>query len=228
MADAHPGRVPRGPSRSAQLLCGAGLVAGVVLSYVCLVLTPTLIAHHVVLLETLSGSISSIVTGGAYARVGREPLGLVALAPVTGIPMYGLFYWWAGRLWGDRIVAAYVQGNPRRGRWVAKAEGVIRDRGVWALIAAPFLPIPTIVVEVLCGVSGMGLGLYLVGEVVGLALWEGLLIGLGWAIGHPAVHVVNAINHYALWVTIGLVVAIVAFSAMRQWRAGSDVAGSAP
>lgn len=210
------------------IVCAAGLAAGVVLSYISIGLTPSLLAHHDLLLETLSQGTSAIVTGGALARVGHEPLLLVALAPMSVIPMYALFYWWAGQLWGDQLLGHYAKGSPRRARWIRRSEAGVRRWGVWALIAAPFLPIPTFVVEVLCGAVGMPLWLYLVGATIGMLLWEGLLIGLGWAIGHPAVHAVTVISHYSLWITIGLVAVVIAVAVVRRGRAGTVVSrGSA-
>lgn len=201
-----------------ELACGAALVAGVVASYVMLGLTPSLLAHHDILLEALAGSASSTVTGGAMVRVGSAPLSLALLAPMTGVPMYGVIYWWAGRLWGDRLLRHYTRGNQRRQRWMDRAESFVRRWGVWALIAGPFLPIPTFVIEVICGISGMSFWLFVVGDSIGQLLWNGLLVGLGYSIGHPAVHVVNLIGHYSTWVTIGLIVVVIGLSAMRQRR----------
>lgn len=204
--------------RVQQWVCGALLVFGVVLAYVALALTPTLLAHHAITLEAMTGSVASVVTGGAYARVGRAPLWLVVVAPFTGIAFYGLPYWWAGRLWGHQLLEYYCRGYPRRQVWVRRAEALVRRWGVWAIVAAYVLPIPALPVEVLCGVSLMPLWLYLVGQFVGMALWVGLLVGLGWSIGHPAVHAVNVVTHYALWVTIGIVVVIFVTAYFRARR----------
>ena len=71
--------------RVADVVCAAGLAAGLVLSYVFSLLTPTLLKHHVVLLETLTASVVSTVTGGSLAHAGRTSLPLVLLAPLAGI-----------------------------------------------------------------------------------------------------------------------------------------------
>jgi membrane-associated protein len=75
------------------------------------------------------------------------------------------------------------------------------------------------VVYVSTGISGMPLWTFILGDVIGTLLWEGLLVGLGWAIGHPAVHVVNEIGHYSLLVTIALVVVLIGLGARRGRRA---------
>lgn len=209
------------PPRWEQLVCGAWIAVGAVLAYVTIALTPSLLAHHVLILELMSGGASSIVTGGAMAKVGLEPLSLVALAPLPSIPFYAISYWWAGRLWGDLMVANYARGSVRKARRAVRAEAAVRRYGFWVLIVSPFVPVPSFIISVMCGASGMSLWLYLLGTTIGLLLWEGMLIGLGYAIGHPAVHAVKVIGHYSLYVTIGVVVVVIVASAMRQRRAAA-------
>lgn len=207
--------------RSADILCGGGLVLGIVASYVFIVLTPSLLAHHGVLLEALAGTNAAIVSGGAFARIGRDSLLLVILAPLCSIALYDVFFWWAGRLWGDKIIVFYTRNNPRALRWVSYAERIVRRRGIWALAIAYYLPLPNIVIYVTCGISGMPLWTFVLGDVIGTLLWEALLIGLGWAIGHPAVHVVNEIGRYSLIVTVALIVILIALGARRGLRTTS-------
>jgi membrane protein DedA with SNARE-associated domain len=218
--------VPPVRARTADVLCGLGLGLGIVASYVFIGLTPSLLPHHGVLLEALAGTNAAIVSGGAFARIGRDSLLLVILAPLCSIALYDVFYWWAGRLWGEKIAAFYVRGNPRAARWVDRAERLVRRRGVLALAVAYYLPLPNIVIYVTCGVSGMSFATFVIGDVVGTLLWEALLVGLGWAIGHPAVHVVNEIGHYSLLVTIGLVVILIALGAFRARRTSRSMRGA--
>ena len=209
----------RSRRRAADIICGTGLALGVVATYVFIGLTPSLLAHHGVLLEALAGTNAAIVSGGAFARIGRDSLLLVVLAPLLTILLYDVFYWWAGRLWGTKIVEFYTRNNPRAARWVDKGERIVRRRGIWALVVAYYLPFPNVVIYVSCGISGMSLWTFLLGDVIGTLLWEGLLVGLGWSIGHPAVHVVNEIGHYSLVLTVALIVGLVLLGAVRRRRA---------
>jgi cell division septal protein FtsQ len=45
-----------------------------------------------------------------------------------------------------------------------------------------------------------------------------MLVGLGYELGHRAVVVAQAISHYGLWISIGLVVVIVIFQIRSQRR----------
>jgi membrane protein DedA with SNARE-associated domain len=200
----------------ADALCGAGLALGVAASYVFIALTPSLIAHHGLVLEALAGTNAAIVSGGALARVGRDSLLLVVLAPLCTILLYDVFYWWAGNRWGNKVAALYTRNNPRMARWIDRAERLVRRGGVWTLAVGYYLPIPNYLIFLSCGTSGMPIWTFLIGDMLGMLLREALLVGLGWAIGHPAVHVVNEIGHYSLRITIGLIVAIIVIGTVRQ------------
>jgi len=198
------------------VLCAAGLVIGMVTSYTLIALSPRLLAHHAILLEALNGSTVAIVTGGAMVRVGRDPLFLVAVAPLITVVTYDVFFWWAGRRWGNSIAGFYTRNNPRAARWIARAERLVHKYGIWALMANYYLPIPNFVIFLACGTSGLPLWMFVLGDLIGLLAWEALLIGLGWGVGHPAVHVVDQISHYSTRVTIAVIAVIVIGSALRR------------
>jgi membrane protein DedA with SNARE-associated domain len=61
---------------------------------------------------------------------------------------------------------------------------------------------------------------FVVFDLVGLLSWIGLIVGLGYAIGHPAVEVAKAISHYALLATIAVVAIALAIGMLRaRWAA---------
>lgn len=180
--------------------CAAAILAGLVASYVLSLLTPSLLLHHGVLLEALSGNIASLVVGGAEARAGHTPLLLVLVAPLVGIGLYDVALWWAGRLWGNEVLSRFVR-TPRGRRQLARTEGWVARHGVLVLALAYFLPLPNPATYLLCGASGMTLGVFVLGDIAGTLLWTSVLVGLGWAIGRPALRVLHAIDHYSLVVT---------------------------
>jgi membrane-associated protein len=205
--------------RARDIACLAGLVGGGVFSVILRFAMPSLLKDHPVLLESLYGSVIAIITGGAYAHTGRVSLPLVVVAPLAVVAIYDVFAWWAGRLWGSRIIDLYTaQRSQRSQRRAQRAEEWIRRRGVVALAVAYVLPVPNFLIYLMCGSSGMSLWVFLIGDALGTLLWSGLLTGLGWEAGHSAIPVVNAINHYALFVTLGLVAVGVVVSSRRVPR----------
>jgi membrane protein DedA with SNARE-associated domain len=90
-------------------------------------------------------------------------------------------------------------------------------RFTWpAVIVTPFLPIPNTIVYAVAGWAGMSLATFIVLDLIGTALWTGLLVGLGWELGHHAVVVAETISRYSLWIALGIVVLVVA----GQFRGG--------
>lgn len=208
--------------RAPYVACAAGLIGGLILSYVLAALTPSMLRHHVLLLESLTGSTVAIVTGGALARTGSASLILVVLAPLAGVAIYDVFVWWAGRLWGHRLAELYASRRPRTARAVHRAERLVRRRGIWALAFSYYLPFPNALVYLMCGLSEMPLWTFVIGDVIGTLLWEAALVTLGWAIGHRAIHLVNVIDHHATQVTIAIVAVAIAAQLLRRRRGGAD------
>jgi membrane protein DedA with SNARE-associated domain len=56
----------------------------------------------------------------------------------------------------------------------------------------------------------MRLAVFLFWDLVGALIWILLVVGLGYAIGQRAVDVAHAVSHYALGVTLLLILVIVA------------------
>ena len=186
--------------------------------YVMLPFRASLVGTHPVLLELLNGSTEAIVAAAAFARVGHGSLVVVLLAAVPGLMKFDPLYWWAGRLWGERIIAL-LSGKRNRG---AKYMGRVQRWGrkfTWpAVVVSQFLPIPNAIIYVIAGWSGMRLVTFLILDAIGSLLWAGTLAGLGYALGHHAVVVAQTISHYGLWVSIALVVVIVFFQVRSQRR----------
>jgi membrane protein DedA with SNARE-associated domain len=198
--------------------CAAGLVVSAISPVALGAATPMLLAHHDTLLEALSSSALSIVTGGALARVGRAALLLVVLAPLCGILLSDVFFWWAGHRWGERMVTAYKAKHPRSVRWIDRTDGWVLRHGARTVAVAYFLPVPNPLLYLSCGTAGMPLVVFLLGDVLGTLLWTGLLVGIGWGVGRDGVDVVNAINHYELLITAAIVAVLIAVRVRRRRR----------
>jgi membrane-associated protein len=198
------------------ILCWAGIVLSGIYYWATLPVRASLLGTHPVLLELLNGSTESIVAAAAFARVGHTSLIIVLLAAVPGLMKFDLLYWWAGRLWGERVIhllsgrrnrgTRYMNRVTRWGRWFT-----------WpAVVVANFLPIPSAILYVIAGWAGMRLVTFLILDIIGSLLYAGLLAGLGYELGHHAVVVAQEISHYGLWISIGLVVIIMFFQIRSQ------------
>lgn len=198
-----------GKPRRADILVWAGITLSGIYYLALLPFRASLVGTHPVVLELLNGSTEAIVSGAAFARVGHGSLAVVLLAAIPGMMKFDLLYWFAGRLWGERIILL-LSGRRKHGpRFIAQ----VHRWGRWftwpAVILAPFLPIPTPLMYAVAGWAGMSFVTFLILDVIGTMLWAGMLAGLGYALGHHAVVVAQTISRYGLWISIGLVVLVV-------------------
>jgi membrane-associated protein len=205
--------------RRAQIACVTGIAVNTVFALVLLFLTPSLIGTNPVLLEALRGSTPALASGGAFARVGEASLVLAILAPLPTLLFVTPFYWWAGQLWGPKAASVLSGGHPSAEKWAKRSGAHLERLGGLAVTLAPILPIPSAFIYAAAGWTGMRLRRFMIFDVLGMLIWICLVVGLGYAIGHPAVHIAKEISHYGLEVTLALVVIAVFITTMRTRRA---------
>jgi membrane protein DedA with SNARE-associated domain len=210
-----------GRPRAIDIACWAGISLSGVYYLLLLPFRAALIGTHPLLLEVLNGSTEAIVVSAAFVRVGRGTLAVVLLAAIPGLMKFDPLYWWAGRLWGERVLLL-MPGRRKRGPlYLARVQRWGR-KFMWpAVVLCPFLPIPNALIYAIAGTAGMGLVTFIVLDIAGTLLWAGMLAGLGYALGHHAVVVAQVVSHYALWFTLALV-AVIVISQVRQARAARD------
>ncbi len=233
-------RIPwSGRPRLVDILCWAGIVLSGIYYWSLLPFVAPLVGTHPVLLEVLNGNSAAIIAAAAFARVGHGSLVWVLLAAIPGLMKFDPLYWWAGRLWGERIIALLSGRRNRGGRYMSRVQRWGRKFTWPAVVVSDFLPIPNAIIYVIAGWAGMGLVTFLILDGIGNLLWAGMLAGLGYELGHHAVVIAQTVSHYGLWISIALIVVIVVFQVRSQRhmmraagqaraaaQAGGDEAGS--
>jgi membrane-associated protein len=212
-ATASPWDDPRlpwsGKPGRADVLCWAAITLSGLYYLVLLPFRASLVGTHPVLLEVLNGSTEAIVSGAAFARVGHGSLAVVLLAAIPGLMKFDLIYWWAGRLWGERIILL-LSGRRKHGpKFMAR----VHKWGRWftwpAVVIAPFLPLPNAIIYAVAGWAGMSWVTFLILDLIGSLAWAGVLAGLGYELGHHAVVVAQEISRYGLWISLAIVALVV-------------------
>jgi membrane-associated protein len=213
-------RLPwEGEPRRVDIICWAGIALSGIYALALLPLVPSLLGKNPVLLSALRGSVSSMVTAGAFARVGEASLLAAILAPILVSVIWDPFYWWAGRLWGRRTIELFAGRRESTRRWIVRVERNAPRLGPPAVVFAWLLPIPSALIYAVVGWTGMSLRRFVVLDLIGSLMWIGLMVGLGYAIGQDAVDVAKAISRYALVLTVVLVVGVIVAQAVRAQRA---------
>lgn len=203
-------RLPwQGRPRRADILCWAAITLSGLYYLLLLPFRASLVGTHPVLLELLNGSTEAIVSAAAFARVGHGSLAVALFAGIFGLMKFALIYWWAGRLWGERIILL-LSGRRKHGpRFIARVHRWGRKFTWPAVLIAPFLPIPNPIVYAVAGWAGMSAVTFLILDAISELAWAGMLAGLGYSLGHRAVVVAQAISRYGLWISIAIVVLVV-------------------
>jgi membrane-associated protein len=217
-AAAGPWSDPRlpweGKPRRIDIACWAAITLSGLYYLAILPWRASLVGTHPVISVLLNGSTESIVSAAAFARVGHGTLVVVLLASIFGLMKFDIIYWWAGRLWGERIINLFAGRSERQRRRGQKFVARVNRWGRWftwpAVIIAEFLPIPSAIIYAVAGWTGMSWVTFLILDAIGSLSWAGMLAGLGWALGQHAVSVAQTVSKYGLWVSIAIVVLVVA------------------
>jgi membrane protein DedA with SNARE-associated domain len=197
------------PARADVFLMGGIVFSGLYL-LALIPLTPSLLGTHPVVLELLKGSMSAMITMGAMARIGEASLAVAVLAAIPGLMWFDWLYWWAGRRWGRRAVDMFVGNHPKAAKRTAQLERLIARFGWLAVVIVYFQPVPNALVFAAAGWTRMRLVTFLILDLISKLLWIAFCVGLGYAIGQEAVDVAKGVSRYALYITIALIVLIVA------------------
>jgi membrane-associated protein len=216
-------RLPwEGKPRRVDIACWAAITLSGLYYLAILPWRASLVGTHPVVSILLNGSTEAIVSAAAFAHVGHGSLVIVLLASIPGLMKFDIIYWWAGRLWGEKIIHLFAGRSERQRRRGLKFVARVNRWGRWftwpAVIISPFLPIPNAIIYAVAGWTGMNWVTFLILDAIGSLSWAGLLAGLGYALGQHAVSVAQTVSRYGLWASIAIIIFVVA-GQMRSARA---------
>ncbi|MCC2593937.1 VTT domain-containing protein [Tessaracoccus sp. OS52] len=191
------------PTAADKLLLGA-ILAVVVFGMALRPAKPFLIAERPVLLEFLSGDLVVVGAAAAFARIGEAPLWLVVVAGAVGLVKFDVLTWWAGRRWGEGIIAM-LSTPGQAAAWTRRLDRT-RPWVISLAVALAMLPgVPTAVVFAVAGWSGMRLATFLLLDLAGALALTGLVAGLGFGMGQQAVDLVLLVDQHASTVSLALI-----------------------
>jgi membrane protein DedA with SNARE-associated domain len=138
-----------------------------------------------------------MLAAGSFASVGRASLALALAAPVLGLANTDPLTWWGGRRWGRSMLEAILPKDANAERTLARSAG-LPGGGGWTVVAAHFLPVPSLLLYAMAGWTRMPFWRFALLDLVGPLAYAGMVVGLGYEIGHPAVTVATTVSHYTL------------------------------
>jgi membrane protein DedA with SNARE-associated domain len=211
------------PTR-ADLSCYAAIAILGVYGLIMLPLRPLLLANPP-LSAIINGGRTSVVATGAWIEVNGGPIALYWVLVTLSIVKFDWVYWWAGKLWGPAILETFTGRSKMSKR---RAEIVLRFTHRYETLAviATYLPlpIPMPLIYAAVGASGMRLRKFLIIDIATAAVTQAGYLAVGWWIGEPAVRIVKIYADYSWYVTIGLLVVMVATWWWRRSRTSGKTA----
>lgn len=162
------------------------------------------------LIMPLAGYLAARGEMGAFGAVAAGTLGSV----VGALVLYAL-----GRKLGEERLKDFVD---RHGRWLTLSRGDIERasdwfsrHGAWAVFGCRLVPGLRSLISIPAGIHRMRLTSFVVCTVLGSALWTGLLVGLGHALGSRFAQVGEFIGPVAN-VVLGAIVVWYLWRVMRH------------
>ncbi|WJY99582.1 hypothetical protein CHAN_04800 [Corynebacterium hansenii] len=169
---------------------------------------------HPLAYSFLIGGYTSATVSGANVSVGNGQWWMYLGASLVGALKFVPVYWLMGKRWGMEFIEMSLQYMPRAHRFFRKAikQEASRTRaitlGLLPLGYAPG-PVPGTVLNAVAGLLKVGFGLVMALNIASVLALNGLFMWLGYTFGDPVLEVVNLVNRYMLWVTLGLLAIVI-------------------
>ncbi|WP_129457865.1 DedA family protein [Propioniciclava flava] len=213
----------------ADIICLSAISVAAIYGLVMLPLRPVMLGLAPHLLGSL-GYRTGLVLVGALAAVGDHWWPLVLVFGALMSMKFDWIYWWAGRLWGRSILDVWVYGkSPRTQRRYERAWGWARRYESLAIFVTFLpIPIPAAVVYAALGAAGTSLRKFLSVAFASALVTSAGYMALGYWIGEPAVAAVDTYGKYLWYVSIAILVGMLAVYFYRErQRAAAEKTGAA-
>lgn len=162
-----------------------------------------------------------LLAAGALSATGKlSPLHALGLTVVACL-VADLVWFYLGRYGGHRVLALLCRISLEPDSCVRRTQDAFARYGLRGLVAAKFVPGLSTVAPPLAGMSGLGVGRFLVFDGLGSLLYGGCFIGLGVLFRNQLEKLGAAlagIGGGALGVLAGLAAAYVGFKYFQRWR----------
>lgn len=210
------------PSR-ADIVCLTVLGAAGVYGLVMLPLRPVMIELTPHLLGSL-GYRTGLIMTGALAAVGDRWWPLVLAIGSLAVIKFHWIYWWAGRLWGREILDVLARDKwPRTKALYEKAWQTTHRYEVLALVLTFLpLPIPGGVVFAALGAAGTSLRKFLIVSIAASLVTTAAYMYAGFLVGEPAVQLMDAYGRYLWYVSLAILVGMIALAVWRVRRPAAN------
>jgi membrane protein DedA with SNARE-associated domain len=142
---------------------------------------------------------ATLLTATFLARRGYLHLDVVMLVAASATVAINQMYFWAGRRYGPRRLAAMREHRTSR-----RVVGWVEQHGLPLVVGSRFLYGFRIAIPAACGATRMSPVTFSLGDVVGSILWVGIIGGGGYAVGHLLTIMIDDLRAHEWWIADAL------------------------
>lgn len=155
-----------------------------------------------------------LVLGGFFAHRGLMALPAVILCAAVASFISDQFYFHLARMKGISL----IENRPRLKKRIAKLRPVLEKHRIPMIFGFRFIYGTRIAVPLLLGASGISPLLFLLCDLLTVAVWSVLFASLGYIFGQTVIDILNRLQHYEARVFTGLGLLVLLIFGLKYLR----------
>ncbi|MFG1950281.1 DedA family protein [Micromonospora sp. NPDC048830] len=172
-----------------------------------------------------------LAMAGYLAAEGRFNVVLIVLAATIGSLLGALVLYWLGGALGEERLKRWLDRVPLVDRGdLERADRWFERHGRWAVLIGRVVPVVRSLVSIPAGANRMPLGEFVLLTTLGSGVWNGLIVGAGFALGSRW----QEVDRYSSWFNYAILAAFVVTAAAwvakklrrRARRSGARAGGT--
>jgi membrane protein DedA with SNARE-associated domain len=163
-------------------------------------------------------ALPTLIIAGALAAEGRLSALAVFFAAFVAALIADTIWYFLGRAHGQRVLETLCKVSLSPDACVRKTEGIFERWGLKSLIAAKFVSGFSTVAPALSGLMGVNRRSFLLYDSIGIALWAGSGVGLGFIFHATVDRLLEYLDSYGTTALVFVGAALLLFIAFKWWQ----------
>ncbi len=163
-------------------------------------------------------SVPLLLAAGALAGTGRLNLTLVAALPIVAALLSDALWYELGRRRGVKVLQFLCRISLEPDSCVRRTENVFAQHGARSLVVAKFVPGLNTAAPPLAGVFRMRLLRFLFFDALGVMLWVGVFVGLGYVFSDQLERVAGHALTLGTWLLVLLLAALAGYVGWKYFH----------
>jgi membrane protein DedA with SNARE-associated domain/rhodanese-related sulfurtransferase len=159
-----------------------------------------------------------LVIAGAASATGHFSVPAVIVVTLVASLVADLFWYWAGKRFGRRILALLCRVSLSPDSCVRQTENLFTKIGPWSLLFVRYLPGLTNITVAMAAITPMRLATFLTLNILGAALYFSLPVLLGAVFYRAIDDVLNTMVTFGSTGIIAVVAALAVYVLLRWWQ----------